>query len=188
ILYREKARYTEEARQNRIQGTVMLTVVFGADGRVHDIRTIHGLSHGLTETSIEAAQKIRFQPAFQNGKPVSVRATLEYNVAPYCRRGSRQSRGRAETQSRGVSWTGSFAEKGSGGQGNKGSRSLSSPFLVSLSPTPFLFTLFVPALCLRAAAAFHLHQLAHGRSPGLFFNLRNCNVQFCGSRRLCDWN
>ena len=83
ILYREKARYTEDARQNRIQGTVMLTVVFGADGRIRDIRTIHGLPNGLTETSIEAAQKIRFQPAFQNGKPVSVRATLEYNFALY---------------------------------------------------------------------------------------------------------
>jgi len=61
----------------------MLTVVFGADGRIRDIRTIHGLPNGLTETSIEAAQKIRFQPAFQNGKPVSVRATLEYNFALY---------------------------------------------------------------------------------------------------------
>src|SRR5262249_35529537 len=84
ILYREKAKYTEEARQNKVQGTVMLTVVFGADGRVHDIRTIHGLPNGLTETSIEAAQKIRFQPAVdKNGKLVSVRATLEYNFALY---------------------------------------------------------------------------------------------------------
>ncbi len=84
ILYRERAKYTEEARQNRVQGTVMLTVVFGADGRVRDIRTIRGLPHGLTETSIEAAQKIRFQPAVdKNGKPVSVRATLEYNFALY---------------------------------------------------------------------------------------------------------
>jgi len=84
ILYREKAKYTEEARQNKVQGTVMLTVVFGADGRVRDIRTIHGLPNGLTETSIEAAQKIRFQPAVdKNGKLVSVRATLEYNFALY---------------------------------------------------------------------------------------------------------
>jgi TonB family protein len=83
ILYREKAKYTEDARQNKVQGTVMLTVVFGADGRIRDIRTIHGLPYGLTETSVEAAQKIRFQPAIVNGKPVSVRATLEYNFALY---------------------------------------------------------------------------------------------------------
>src|SRR5262249_36141883 len=83
ILYREKAKYTEEARLNKVEGTVVLTIVFGADGRIHDIRTVRGLPHGLTETSIEAAQKIRFHPAVQHGKPVSVRATLEFSFALY---------------------------------------------------------------------------------------------------------
>src|SRR5262249_30695088 len=79
ILYREKAKYTEDARQHKVEGTVVLTVVFGADGRIHDIRTVRGLPDGLTETSIEAAQKIRFQPAVQYGRPMSVRATLEFS-------------------------------------------------------------------------------------------------------------
>jgi TonB family protein len=83
ILYRERAKYTEQARLNRVQGTVLLTIVFGADGRIHDIRTVRGLPDGLTETSIEAAQKIRFHPAVLNGKPVNVRATLEFNFALY---------------------------------------------------------------------------------------------------------
>jgi TonB family protein len=83
ILYREKAKYTEEARQQRVQGAVLLSVVFGADGRLHDLRVVRGLPHGLTETSVEAANRIRFQPALQNGRPVSVRATLEFNFALY---------------------------------------------------------------------------------------------------------
>jgi TonB family protein len=83
ILYRERAKYTEQARLNRVQGTVLLNIVFGADGRIHDIRTVRGLPDGLTETSIEAAQKIRFHPAVLNGKPVNVRATLEFNFALY---------------------------------------------------------------------------------------------------------
>src|SRR5215470_7170341 len=84
ILYREKAKYTEEARQNKVQGTVTLQVVFNLNGSITDIKVIRGLPNGLTETSIEAAQKIRFQPAVdKNGKPVSVRATLEYNFALY---------------------------------------------------------------------------------------------------------
>ncbi|MBO0799104.1 MAG: energy transducer TonB [Blastocatellia bacterium] len=81
LLYTEKARYTEEARRNRIQGTVVLSVVFGADGLIHDIRTIQGLPDGLTETAIEAAKRIRFQPAVRSGKPVSVRTNLEFNFA-----------------------------------------------------------------------------------------------------------
>jgi TonB family protein len=83
ILYRERAKYTEDARKNKIEGSVSLTVVFGADGLIHDIRTVRGLPCGLTETSIEAAQKIRFHPAVLDGKPVSVRATLEFSFALY---------------------------------------------------------------------------------------------------------
>jgi TonB family protein len=83
ILYREKAKYTEEARLNKVEGTVMLTIVFGVDGRIHDIRTVRGLPYGLTETSIEAARKIRFHPALRDGKPTPVRATLEFSFALY---------------------------------------------------------------------------------------------------------
>jgi TonB family protein len=83
ILYRERAKYTEQARLNKVQGTVLLTIVFGADGRIQDIRAVRGLPDGLTETSIEAAQKIRFHPAVLNGKPVSVRATLEFTFNLY---------------------------------------------------------------------------------------------------------
>jgi protein TonB len=83
ILYREKAKYTEDARLNKVEGAVVLTIVFGADGRIHNIRTVRGLPHGLTESSIEAARKIRFHPAVHDGKPVSVRATLEFNFALY---------------------------------------------------------------------------------------------------------
>ncbi|MDX2029223.1 MAG: energy transducer TonB [Blastocatellia bacterium] len=83
ILYKEKASYTEEARQQRIQGTVMLAVTFGADGRIHDVRVVRGLPAGLTEKAIEAAQRIRFQPAVQNGRPVGVRGNLEFHFALY---------------------------------------------------------------------------------------------------------
>jgi TonB family protein len=79
ILSKEKARYTEEARQNGIRGAVVLSVVFGADGRIYDIQIVRGLPHGLTETAIEAAQKIKFRPAIRNGLAVHVRMQLEYN-------------------------------------------------------------------------------------------------------------
>jgi TonB family protein len=83
ILSREKAKYTEEARQNKVQGTVVLSVIFTADGRITNIRTIRGLPDGLTEKAIEAAQKIRFQPATKNGQAVSVRGNLEFTFNLY---------------------------------------------------------------------------------------------------------
>ena len=83
ILYKEKAKYTEEARQNKIQGIVILNVVFTADGRITSIKVVRGLPDGLTEKAIEAAQKIRFQPAVKAGQPVSVRGNLEFSFNLY---------------------------------------------------------------------------------------------------------
>src|SRR5262245_12869962 len=78
ILYREKAQYTKEAKDNKIEGTVVLSVVFGADGQIGDIRVIKGLPHGLTQKAIEATSKIRFEPAMKDGRPASVRGNLEF--------------------------------------------------------------------------------------------------------------
>lgn len=83
ILYKERAKYTEDARQNQIQGTVVLSVIFGADGRIQDVRAIRSLPNGLTEEAISVAQRIRFNPATRGGKPVSVRSTIEYNFTLY---------------------------------------------------------------------------------------------------------
>lgn len=83
ILYKERAHYTEIARKNYVQGTVMLSAIFGADGQVTDIKVVRGLPDGLSRMAIESARKIRFQPAVKDGLPVSVRAQLEFNFALY---------------------------------------------------------------------------------------------------------
>jgi TonB family protein len=76
ITYREKAKYTEIARINIVQGTVVLQVVFAHNGEMQDIRVIRSLPDGLTEKAIEAARKIKFDPAIKDGERVSVRGQL----------------------------------------------------------------------------------------------------------------
>jgi TonB family protein len=83
ILYREKAKYAEIARINYVQGTVVIQVVFDRNGSLRDFRVIRGLPDGLTHKAIEAAQKIRFNPATKNGGAVSVRGSLEYTFNLY---------------------------------------------------------------------------------------------------------
>jgi TonB family protein len=83
ILYKEKAKYTEEARQNKVQGVVVLNVIFTSDGRITNIKVVRGLPDGLTEKAIEAAQRIRFNPATKNGAPISVRGNLEFSFNLY---------------------------------------------------------------------------------------------------------
>ena len=79
ILYKEKAKYTKEARDNNVEGVVVLNLVFTADGKITGIRVVRGLPDGLTEKAIEAAQKIRFNPATRDGQPISVRGNLEFS-------------------------------------------------------------------------------------------------------------
>ena len=78
ILYQEKAKYTAAARQNRVEGTVIISTLFTADGRVSDIHVIRSLPDGLEEEAIKAAREIVFLPALKDGKPVSVRMTIEF--------------------------------------------------------------------------------------------------------------
>jgi TonB family protein len=78
ILYKEKAQYTQEAEDNKVEGQVVLNVVFGSDGQLGEIKVIRGLPHGLTQSAIEAASKIRFEPAVKDGQPVSVRGNMEF--------------------------------------------------------------------------------------------------------------
>jgi TonB family protein len=78
IFFKQKAAYTEEARQNGVRGSVTLSIVFGADGNIYNVQIIQGLPQGLTETAIEAAKKIKFRPAIKNGTPVNVRMQVVY--------------------------------------------------------------------------------------------------------------
>jgi protein TonB len=66
-----KLGYTEEARKNKIQGTVTARVLVGADGTVKDVRIMRGLPDGLDEEAIRAAYQMRFRPAMKGGQPVA---------------------------------------------------------------------------------------------------------------------
>ena len=83
ILYREKAKYTEIAKINLVEGTVVLQAVFGSNGEMQNIRVIRGLPDGLTRKAIEATRKIKFYPATKDGEPVSVRGNLEFSFNLY---------------------------------------------------------------------------------------------------------
>lgn len=69
ILYKPKPLYTQEARQIRLQGEVLVRVTFGASGELHVQEVVRGLGHGLDEAALRAAQQIRFRPALRNGAP-----------------------------------------------------------------------------------------------------------------------
>ena len=76
IVSKPRPAYTEQARESRVEGEVVLEVLFGASGRLRVIRVVRGLGHGLDDAAVEAARRIDFKPALRNGKPIDYMATL----------------------------------------------------------------------------------------------------------------
>ena len=83
IIMQPEPSYTETARQNGITGTVVLKVVFSANGAVTGVTVVADLPMGLKERAIVAARQIKFLPASKDGKFVSMWMQLEYNFNLY---------------------------------------------------------------------------------------------------------
>ncbi len=76
IVSKPKPNYTDKARELSIEGEVVLEVTFDASGKIHVLRVVGGLGHGLDESAVEAAKQIKFTPARRNGQPVDYTARL----------------------------------------------------------------------------------------------------------------
>lgn len=76
ILAKPNPNYSEEARRMKIQGEVVIGVVFEATGKVRVVRVLQGLGHGLDEAALRAAEQIRFRPARRGNQPVDFPATV----------------------------------------------------------------------------------------------------------------
>lgn len=83
ILSKPQAKYTDAARQNNVQGTIALRVVFTAAGTIGSITPVTELPDGLTEEAIAAARQIKFEPARKNGIPYSIAKTVSYSFTIY---------------------------------------------------------------------------------------------------------
>ena len=70
ILEKPSPVYTDEARRLKIEGEVLVELIFRASGQVQTVRVVKGLGHGLDEAALRAAERIRFKPAIQQGQPV----------------------------------------------------------------------------------------------------------------------
>jgi TonB family protein len=76
IISKPSPVYTQEARQLKLEGEVLLEVMFGASGQLRVNRVVRGLGHGLDESAIKAANQMRFKPAERNGSPVDSTAIV----------------------------------------------------------------------------------------------------------------
>jgi len=69
--------YSKAARAAKYQGNIVLSVVVTPEGQVMAIYVLKGAPLGLTDQAIKATRSWRFRPAEKDGKPVSVRVSVE---------------------------------------------------------------------------------------------------------------
>jgi TonB family protein len=81
LLQRVEPEYPEEARQQRIQGAVVLEVRIGRDGAIEEVKLVSGQPL-LAKAAIAAVKQWRFKPRLENGQPVGMqtRVTLNFRM------------------------------------------------------------------------------------------------------------
>jgi len=76
-IYTPEPEFSEEARKAKYQGVVVLNIVVGTDGRVHNPRVVRSLGMGLDEKAIEGVKTWKFDPSKKDGRNVAVEMNIE---------------------------------------------------------------------------------------------------------------
>jgi protein TonB len=79
LIEKVEPQYDEDARKEKISGTVILSLAINQKGGLEDIAVKRSLDPRLDRNAVEALSKWRFEPAEKGGKPVRVMATVEIN-------------------------------------------------------------------------------------------------------------
>ena len=83
ILSKPRPEYTAVGRALKLEGDVVIDLVFLANGSVQVNHVVSGLGHGLDESAVQAAQQIKFKPAKRDGEAVDfpARVRIEFRLA-----------------------------------------------------------------------------------------------------------
>ena len=69
--------YSQQARDAKYQGTVILSVIISPDGRASNVAVVKDPGLGLAEKAIEAVSEWKFKPASKDGNSVSTVVPIE---------------------------------------------------------------------------------------------------------------
>src|SRR5690242_11899790 len=71
-VYSPQPSYSERARNAKLEGIVVISVVVTSQGRVSQVRIVKPLGLGLDQNTVESVKKWKFRPAMRAGIPVAV--------------------------------------------------------------------------------------------------------------------
>jgi TonB family protein len=83
ILDKPKPEYTADARNLKIEGDVVIDLIFKANGTIQINKVVSGLGHGLDESAVRSAEQIKFKPAKLQNEPVDfpARVRIQFRLA-----------------------------------------------------------------------------------------------------------
>jgi TonB family protein len=83
ILDKPKPEYTADGRNLKIEGDVVIDLVFKANGTIQINKVVSGLGHGLDESAVRSAEQIKFKPAKLQNEPVDfpARVRIQFRLA-----------------------------------------------------------------------------------------------------------
>jgi TonB family protein len=76
-IYKPDPPYTKEAKDAKVQGTVILKIVVDAQGNVSEAKVTKSLDKGLDESAVNTVKTWKFKPATKNGKLVTCKLLVE---------------------------------------------------------------------------------------------------------------
>jgi TonB family protein len=83
-LYHPLPHYTQEARDAKVEGIIMLQAVIRKTGQITDIKVLRSIGYGLDESAIETLSKEwKFEPGTLKGRPVDIQANIEVSFRLY---------------------------------------------------------------------------------------------------------
>jgi len=83
ILRQTNPGFTQEARDNKVNGSVRIGFVVDTNGVPQDLWLLKSLGYGLDEAAEAALRTYAFAPAMKDGKPVAVGLAVDVNFATF---------------------------------------------------------------------------------------------------------
>jgi TonB family protein len=83
LIFSPDPEFSDEARKAKYQGTVIVRIIIGTDGRVRDAHIQRSLGMGLDEKALDAVHRWKFEPAKKDGQAVAVAVNVEVNFRLY---------------------------------------------------------------------------------------------------------
>ena len=79
VMKKVEPQYTPGAKDEKIEGTVVLQLTIDQDGKARNMVVTRSLDAGLDQSAMDAVAQWTFEPARKNGNPVRCAAIIEIN-------------------------------------------------------------------------------------------------------------